>query len=96
MVCQPILRSDRLGNDERTTITGFQLCYDKPNVQRALSWTVERGYMHNKIESGEKHSIGHKMAPILVADGAFDKTTIVDRFLQSSPDIDQRVVKLVY
>ena len=39
------------GNDRR--LIGFQLCYDKQERERALTWTLEHGFQHNRIDSGE-------------------------------------------
>jgi hypothetical protein len=36
------------------TIHGFQLCYDKPYWERALTWLSDRGFSHMEVDSGEQ------------------------------------------
>ncbi|MGO9309321.1 MAG: hypothetical protein ACLQDL_09905 [Spirochaetia bacterium] len=80
-------------DDERRLI-GFQLCYDKQQRERALTWTLAHGFQHNRIDSGEVP--GHaKMTPIIIADGAFDRTPVAERFRQESGGIDAEVASFV-
>lgn len=65
-------------------IYGFQLCYDRNSDERALTWTPERGYSHDRIDSGEDRSFKHKASPVLLADGRFDASVMARRFLQIS------------
>ena len=65
-------------------IYGFQLCYDRNGDERALTWTPEQGYSHNRIDAGEDRSFKHKASPVLVADGRFDASLMAERFLQIS------------
>ena len=49
--------------DDERKLVGFQLCYDKDGRERALTWTHEHGFQHNRIDSGE--IAGHiKMTPV--------------------------------
>jgi len=73
---------------------GFQLCYDKKERERALTWTIEHGYQHNRIDSGEIP--GHaKMTPIIIADGSFERDPIAQRFRAASGGIDPAVAGFV-
>jgi hypothetical protein len=65
-------------------IYGFQLCYDRNGHERALTWTPEHGYSHNRIDAGEDRSFRYKGSPVLVADGRFDAALTMQRFLQIS------------
>ncbi|MBN1697656.1 MAG: hypothetical protein JW881_09095 [Spirochaetales bacterium] len=80
--------------DDRT-ISGFQLCYDKENTERSLTWKNRSGFEHNKIDNGEKPGRA-KMTPILVPDGLFSKDEIAERFKASSRNIDREVADFVY
>jgi hypothetical protein len=74
--------------------TGFQLCYDRETHERALTWTQDHGFQHNRVDTGEVP--GHaKMTPIIVADGTFDHDRVVERFRRASADIDTRVRSFV-
>jgi hypothetical protein len=79
----------------RSHITGFQLCYDRTGYERALTWTRDRGYSHEKVDTGEDRQGGLKSTPILVADGHFVSAPIAERFREASRGIDPDVADLV-
>jgi hypothetical protein len=80
--------------DEKGGIDGFQLCYDKVNKERALTWRQNKGYVHEKVDDGE--GPGHvKMTPILMPDGAFSKDSIPRRFDRDSKEIDADIAEFV-
>ena len=69
---------------------GFQLCYDKPGKERALTWNWNHGYRHNKIDDGEAPN-NVKMTPILVQDGLFDSESVTQRFERESENIPEEI-----
>ena len=74
--------------------TGFQLCYDKQDRERALTWTPSHGFQHDRVDAGEVP--GHaKMTPIIVADGAFNRDPVAERFRQASVSIDPQIASFV-
>ena len=75
-------------------ISGFQLVYDKLDYQRSLTWMEDEGYLHNKVDEGERTGTS-KMTPILVPDGAFDSMTVTERFRRESESIDPAARDLV-
>ena len=81
--------------EEGGKFEGFQLCYDKQDLERALTWTRENGYKHNKIDDGEAMAGRSKMTPILVQDGLFDKETITDRFKSVSETVPEDILSFV-
>jgi hypothetical protein len=89
-----IVWSDRPGTD-RSHITGFQLCYDRSGYERALTWTRDHGYSHEKVDTGESGPGGLKSTPILVADGFFDGAQVAMRFREASKGIDPDIADLV-
>jgi len=73
---------------------GFQLCYDKPTRERALTWTREHGYRHDKVDAGEIP--GHaKMTPVIVADGAFDRNMVSRRLRREATAMDPGIAAFV-
>ncbi|UCF98712.1 MAG: hypothetical protein JSV89_04035 [Spirochaetaceae bacterium] len=76
-------------------VRGFQLCYDKGYNERALTWWRDGGFDHRRIDDGELPG-RMKMTPVLVPDGAFDFTTIAERFQRNSEKIDPEIRSLVY
>jgi len=85
---------DRIGGGQ-STISGFQLCYDRSGYERALTWTRADGFSHEQVDSGENHPGGMKSTPILVADGLFDSAGVASRFRQVSKGIDPEIAGLV-
>ncbi len=81
--------------EEDGDIEGFQLCYDKTEDERALTWRRESGYSHERIDDGETPG-RMKMTPVLVPDGTFDVNTIARRFREEAWDLDPLVSEFVY
>jgi hypothetical protein len=81
--------------DEGRVLLGFQLCYDKEDRERALTWTRAHGFQHSRIDAGEIP--GHaKMTPVIMTDGAFSRDTVAERFHAESGGIDAGIAGFVY
>jgi hypothetical protein len=76
------------------SIHGFQLCYDKPRRERALTWTRKDGYSHGRVDDGESLPTKNQ-TPILVMDGLFSRHEIRERFLRHGAEIDAGIVGFV-
>jgi hypothetical protein len=74
--------------DAHKSITGFQLCYRHEGEEKALTWTSGQGFSHESIDDGETRPARHKMTPILVPDGIFDKKAITPIFESASQVLD--------
>jgi hypothetical protein len=81
--------------DQTQMIIGFQLCYDKIYNEHSITWKIDEGYLHNRIDDGEVAGQA-KMTPILVPDGYFDKHTVAGRFFDESTDMDPAIRQFVY
>lgn len=75
-------------------ITGFQLCYDKPNKERAVTWIAESGFSHRQVDPGGQDPRKNR-SPILLPDGLVPFQTLAVRFTQSSEAMDQKVARFV-
>lgn len=75
-------------------ITGFQLCYDKPGDERALTWRRQTGFQHNRVDTGELQR-PYKATPILVADGFFDAAAVARLFKEHCATMDKRLAEFV-
>jgi hypothetical protein len=75
-------------------IYGFQLCYDKPHWERALTWRKDRGFSHTAIESGEEDAMKN-LTPILVPDGSFPATKVKREFRRRARLLPQELRELV-
>lgn len=81
--------------DKDGSMYGFQLCYDRRRHERALTWTRNHGFSHNRVDAGEGRSFRHKGSPLLVADGRFDATAMSRRFLEISTDVPREITEFV-
>jgi len=77
------------------TIYGFQLCYDVQGNQRALTWFIDKGFAHNKVDEGDTVP-GKPKTAILLPDGIFDNVKIANQFEKASIRIDANVREIVY
>ncbi|HSY17758.1 MAG TPA: hypothetical protein VK815_05455 [Candidatus Acidoferrales bacterium] len=75
-------------------IHGFQLCYDKPGRERALTWTQSRGFAHNTVDSGEPAPDAN-LTPVLVPDGAFQAVRVREEFLKRCTQMDALIRNFV-
>jgi hypothetical protein len=76
-------------------IDGFQLCYDKGEKERAITWRSSMGYSHDKIDDGER-VFYNKMTPILIANGTFERDIIAEKFRRAATHMDKEIVSFVY
>ncbi len=77
-----------------SSISGFQLCYDKYRTERAVTWTKETGYSHERVDDGEWNP-AKNLTPILVPDGLCPIGEIIDLFLSRSAEIDPSIRSFV-
>jgi hypothetical protein len=81
--------------DDEKNLIGFQLFYDKQRHERAVTWTRDHGFQHNRIDAGE--SPGHsKMTPIVVADGTFSRDPVAQRFQAASADLEPALARFIH
>ena len=76
-------------------IASFQLCYDKPFAEHALTWRKESGFLHNRVDDGEAKPGSPKGTPILVPDGEFNLNAIADKFMELAREIDTTITDFV-
>jgi hypothetical protein len=79
--------------NEDKQLVGFQLCYDKSDKERALSY-IDGVFTHRGIDTGEANASENR-TPILVADGVFSKEENLSRFMDESKMMDQKVAAYV-
>ncbi|HSO19827.1 MAG TPA: hypothetical protein VLT88_10235 [Desulfosarcina sp.] len=89
-----------LGPDDgmkiRDRIIGFQLCYNKSETPRALTWYARSGYAHCRVDDGESKPGKYKAAPILLQNGPFTQNGIAGRFMDASRKIDTEIAAFVH
>jgi hypothetical protein len=75
-------------------IYGFQLCYDKPQWERALTWMVGRGFSHMEVDDGEQNAYANQ-TPILVPDGSFPAEEVIREFQLRAAELPLELKELV-
>ncbi|MCU0595538.1 MAG: hypothetical protein MUC98_08780 [Desulfobacterota bacterium] len=81
--------------DSDNRLLGFQLCYDKPSDQKALTWLEHEGYRHSRIDDGDNPG-KMKASPVLEADGHFDREAIGRRLMENQGDVPKEIADCVY
>jgi len=79
--------------DENKVIVGFQLCYDVQNYERAITFSQGK-FSHNKIDQGNE-SPKKNRTPILVADGYFDDSIVLPKFIEATKNLEFEIVNYV-
>jgi hypothetical protein len=77
-----------------SSLLGFRLCYDKFNDERALTWSVQRGYSHHRVDAGEPPP-ERSRTPAPIEDGSGDGERLRGQFLDRSSEMDPAVRRLV-
>jgi hypothetical protein len=78
-----------------SALAGFQLCYDKGQVEHAFTWKSPQEFSHMAVDTGETHPLQYKGLPILVPDGHFDAERIESLFRREGAALPADVVALV-
>ena len=81
---------------ETDKIVGFQLCYSKGSGEHALTWEIDSGFEHRRVDDGESGDNLRKCTPVLTPDGTFDHEIISVRFRDASAEIDPIVANFVH
>jgi hypothetical protein len=77
-------------------ISWFELCYDRSDVERALTWTPTRGYEHWRVDTGEATGMNYDMTPVLVPDDTeFPKDRIIAAFVEAASTLEPTVRSFV-
>ncbi len=75
-------------------VHGFQLCYDKPGRERALTWTRADGARHERIDTGEYDPRANR-TPVLMPDGSFPADVVRVEFVSRSAKLIEPIRTLV-
>jgi hypothetical protein len=82
--------------DDLGAIAGFELCYDRSDVERALSWSPTRGYRHWRVDTGEATGLSYDMTPILEPDDTdFPKDRVIAAFVEAADALEPAIRSFV-
>ena len=71
--------------DAAHTVCGFQLCYDKPNQEKALSWRQSSGFEHTLIDCANEPF--DQQTPLLTRNVPINKHHIIQLFHLHANDL---------
>lgn len=74
---------------------GFQFTYDKLFDEHCLSWMMNRGYSHDRIDTGEDVYLNIKQTPVMVADGEFNAAELAKRLSAISDEVPEKLLQFV-
>jgi len=72
----------------------FELSYDKPEAEKVLTWSSDRGFKHTEIDDGGRPG-RHPASPLLVRESQCDAARLLSEFERSADDIDPTVIRFV-
>ena len=76
-------------------IDAFQLCYDRADRERILTWNARRGFLHEGVDRPETKP-GRAMTSILVMDGEMPVTAISRKLLGASRELPAALRDFVF
>lgn len=76
------------------SVHGFQLCYDKFGMERALTWIDGKGFSHTAVDSGEADPLRNR-SPVLSPNGSFPSDVVLGEFEKRSTSLPADVRTLI-
>lgn len=73
----------------------FQLCYNKCQQERSVSWHIDNGFSHNLIRP-KNHSAKYRIPATPSPEVAFNAMAIAREFLQASDHIDTALTDFIF
>jgi hypothetical protein len=80
--------------DDVGAIAGFQLCYDRSKVERALTWNTVDGYRHFRVDTGEATPLKN-LTPLLVSSPEFPKDRVIAGFVEAANALEPTIRSFV-
>lgn len=80
-------------NDDDEVVS-FQLTYDKPHAEKAITWSEEKGITHLGVDDGKRPG-KHPGSPLLVKDGVIKPLKIVSMLSKNSGDLDPSIKNFI-
>jgi hypothetical protein len=74
-------------------VHGYQLCYDRFDAPRAITWTRERGFSHCFVDGSRGRGFG--MSPVLESCKAFAWRMVLREFMERSVNLDPAIRHMV-
>lgn len=81
--------------DNNDEILQFQICYDKGQGERALTWHREKGLLHHAVDDGESRTFRMKGTPILLGESEYDAGEILTKFQDLAGEMEYALVNFI-
>lgn len=76
-------------------ISGFQLCYDKQGSEKAFMWTIDHGYSHYAVDSGEVEGLEAKKTPVFMSSAISVPEDLQTRFDSAAESLNGEIREYV-
>lgn len=80
--------------DAADRVTGFQLCYDLGEGERALTWREDSGFAHARVDTGDATPLKNE-TPILEPDDEVPWSELGRRFEAESASLEPELRQLI-
>ena len=77
------------------TLYGFQLCYDKPDDEKALTWFRDRGLSHHLVDAGEDCPWVNRTPMLTESDGRSHMARLLTSFRNSGGGLATELQMLI-
>jgi len=74
---------------------GFQLCYDKPDEEKALTWFSDRGLSHHRVDAGDQSPWVNRTPMLTESDGRSHMARLLATFTISDGDLPSELRTVV-
>jgi len=75
-------------------ILSYHLTYNKPNDEKALTWSKEHRFSHLGVDGGARPG-KHPASPLLVEDGVFEPSKIISILKENSGELEPSIVNFI-
>jgi len=75
-------------------LRAFQLAYERTRRERVLEWSSERGFDHNRVDSGEQQALKN-MTPMLIRSGSCPVRLVAREFDRRSVELEPRLRDMI-
>lgn len=75
-------------------VVSYQLSYDKPYPEKALTWRVGQGFSHDDVDDGSRPG-RHPGSPILLADGEFAAKRVLALFQANADQLENDLQEFI-
>jgi len=76
--------------DDSNRVVSYQLTYDKPHDEKALTWKENEGLLHLGVDDGFRPG-KHPGSPLLYRDGNINASKVVSMLNKNSGDLESSI-----